>query len=390
MTPSPDETNDNGYADEIFETVEYKAAVPEKREFKPWHKPRKQYVREFQWCKEIESLLEGFTPEGNTLKYLGLPGTDLLDLRYFHSRICEPRDMQLRFLGFNSEVDPRNPAHTSLNISLDEVRKLKGIDPLSEIIWDEFHLVGNTSEKAWHRAKELGPYEIINLDLCGGFAKHKPGAIDENYYNAINQLMSLQSRKKDPWLLLLTTRTEKGVIHEQLIQRLIDKFINNLETCPAFKLAATKKLEIEDEASLRSVSDTPEGHLSIFLTGLSKWLIGLATKQNPASRVAVKSVVGYRVYGASPHNDLMSIAFRFEPTFVPVGDPMGIANHPEEPLDECEQATEALEQVEQRICADTILAQDAALHGHLVEEMVDLLRQARYDVDAYREWIQAV
>lgn len=389
MQPPPDETNDNGHADDIFEAVAYEAAIPEKKTFLAWHKPRKQYVRQFQWCKEIEALLEDIEPEGNTLKYLGLPGDDLLDLRYFHSKICEPRNMQFRFLGFNSSANPLSATQTELNISLDEVRKLEGIDPLSEVIWDDFHLVGNNSEKAWHRSKDLGPYDIINLDLCGGFAKSKPGVIDVNYYNAINQLMSLQSRQKNPWLLFLTTRTRKSDIHAELMQSLIDKFIDNLENCPSFKLASTEALAIEDEATLKVASDTPEGHLSIFLIGLSKWLLGLAVNQSPPSKIDVKGVVGYRVHGGAQHNDLISIAFRFEPSFAPVSDPMGIANNPDEALDECTQATEALKQVDQRCCADTVIADDDALRDHLVEEMADLLRLARYDVDAYHEWVEA-
>lgn len=297
--------------------------------------------------------------------------------------------MQLRFLGFNRSADPKSPTQTELNISLDEVRKLPGIDPLSDVIWDDFRLVGNDNEKAWHRTKDLGPYDIINIDLCDGFGKAEPGLIDDTYYKAVNRLMSLQARKKNPWLLFLTTRTRKSDVHAELMQRFLDKYIQNLANCPSFKLASTGALGIEDEASLIKAAETPEGHLSILLIGLCKWLLGLAVEQNPPSKIDVKGVIGYRVYAGAPHDDLISIAFRFEPTFTPVNDPMGIANHPKVAHGECAQATEALKQVEQRSCADSAINDDIKLRGQLVEAMADLLRQARYDVDAYHEWLQA-
>lgn len=387
LNPSGD--NNDGHADDIFGVDSYEVLKPQKKNFLPWHRPRKQYVRQFQWYEQIEALLGDIQPEENVLKYLGLPGDDLLDLRYFHSKICEPKQMQLRFLGFNRSANPKSPARADLYVSLDEVRKLSRIDPLSEVIWDDFRLVGNDSSKAWNSAKDLGPYDIINLDLCDGFGIHEPGILDDTYYSAVSRLMSLQARKKNPWLLFLTTRTRKCDVHDNLMQRLIEKYVQNLADCPSFKSASNETFAIENEATLKEVSGTPEGHLAVLLVGLCKWLLGLAATQNPPSKIEVKSVIGYRVYGGAPHDDLISIAFRFEPTFTPVIDPMGIANHPQEAHGECEQAADALKQVAQRSCADKILAEDMELRSKLADAMADLLHLARYDVDAYHKWLQS-
>lgn len=376
-------------ADDIFGTTDYEAPKPPKKDFLPWHKPRKQFIRQAQWCEQIEALLGDMQPEGNVLKYLGLPGDDLLDLRYFHSKVCEPKQMQLRFLGFNTSADPKSSAQTELNISLDEVRKLSGIDHRSDIIWDDFRLVANDSSKAWHRTKDLGPYDIINLDLCDGFGKHEPGVLDDTYYSAVSRLMSLQARNKNPWLLFLTTRTEKRHVHADLLKLLLDKYIQNLASCPSFKAASTQTFAIADEVALRLAADTPDGHLAVLLVGLCKWLLGLAVAQQPPSRVEVKSVIGYRVYAGAPHDDLISLALRFEPTFAPVGDPMGIANHPVAQPCECELAAEALKQVGQRDCADAILSSDPVLQDQMVAAMSDLLGLARYDIAAYHQWLQA-
>ena len=62
----------------IFGDVEYVAPLPEPKEFKPWHKPRKQFVRRKQWSALLQGLYETREPE-DPLRYLGLPGTDLID-----------------------------------------------------------------------------------------------------------------------------------------------------------------------------------------------------------------------------------------------------------------------------------------------------------------------
>ena len=390
MAPPHDENNGAGHADDIFGAIAYEAPEPQKKSFLPWHKPRKQYVRQYQWRTEIESLLEGMQPEGNVLRYLGLPGDDLLDLRYFHSKVCAPKQMGLRFLGFNTSANPESSAHAELNISLDEVKKLPGIDPLSDIIWDDFCLLADISSKAWHRAMDLGPYDVINFDLCDGFGKHKPGVVDETYYSALSRLMSLQARRKNPWLLLLTTRTRKCDVHADLMQRLLSKYTQNLIDCPSFKTASAEILAIQDETTLKTVAGTPEGHLAILLVGLCKWLLGIAISQQPPTKVEVKSVIGYRVHAGAPHDDLMSIALRFEPTFTPADDPMGIANHPKETQGECEQASDALKQISQRSCADQILSINTELRGQLVDAMSELLNLARYDIDAYHEWLKTI
>jgi hypothetical protein len=130
------------------------------------------------------------------LKYLGLPGIDLLDLRYFHSQVCETRNINLRFLGFNSSAMPTSRGHTELNISLDEVRRLARVDPMSDVIRDNFTLVAKENSIACRKTRELGPYDVINLDLCDGFGAQSPGAVDHNYYDAVASLLALQARYK--------------------------------------------------------------------------------------------------------------------------------------------------------------------------------------------------
>ena len=387
--PNLPTNDDEDLADDIFEAAVYEAPKPQKKDFSAWHKPRKQFVRHHQWCTEVESLLKDMQPDGNTLKYLGLPGDDLLDLRYFHTQVCEPKKLQLRFLGFNSGASPKSKANIELNISLDEVRKLSTVHPLSEVIPDDFCLIANDSSKAWSKTKAMGPYDIINLDLCDGFGTHKPGRLDNTHYNAVNRLMTLQAKNTRPWLLFLATRTGKQDIHDELLQALIDLYAKNLDTCATFKAVSEEAFAIRDEATLNAAANTPDGHLVIFLAGLCKWIFGLAVR-HPSSTVKVKSVLGYRVDKRAAHDDLVSLALRFDPTFIDAADPLGLAKMPAPTPSECDLSTKALKRLQKRRCVDDILSADAILLSEMVAATKTLLALARYDPDDYQIYLQTV
>ena len=91
-----------------------------------------------------------------------------MDLRYFGTAVCAPRSLKLRFLGFNDAADPLSGDQTELNISLDELSKSASFDPLSEILPDDFRQLINENSIAWQKTLEIGPYDVVNLDLCDG------------------------------------------------------------------------------------------------------------------------------------------------------------------------------------------------------------------------------
>lgn len=375
-------------ADDIFETIEYEAPMPSqaKGDFWPWHRPRKQYVRQQQWCRELDLLIREKPPSGGVLKYLGLPGDDLLDLRHFHSAICEPHSVKLRFLGFNFSANPRHSRQTDLNISLDEVKRLASIDPQSDIVGDDFARVANPNSIAFERTCALGPYDVINLDLCGGFGAKEPGGLADSYYNAVIRLLSLQARNANPWLLFLTTRADSPNVNADVLQKLIDKYCANLEQCDTFREASREHFAIETRDAVTQAVGEPSGLLHVFLTGLCKWFVALALKHQPPTSVEVRSVFGYRVDRDAEHEDLISLAFKFTPTFSAVDDPIGLAGQPAVQLNEGAMATKALRRVARRIDADKKLGEDAALLASMTEATAHLLELARYDVEKYRAW----
>src|SRR5215469_1547520 len=106
---------------DVFNRTSYREELaPARRDFKPWHRPRKQAVRQIQWGSEINWLLAHKSPDDRSLRYLGLPGADLLDIRYFYSRFCSDGSHKLTFLGFDESAKPGSKYRDALNVSLDE------------------------------------------------------------------------------------------------------------------------------------------------------------------------------------------------------------------------------------------------------------------------------
>ena len=383
---------EEGHADNIIDVPTYDAPLPQlkaKDNFLPWHRPRKQFVRHHQWCHEIQKLVQDKKPKDGVLKYLGLPGLDLLDIRHFHTAICEQDAVKLRFLGFNTSARPQSEAQTELNVSLDEVKRLANVDPLSDVIGDDFKMLAKQNSLAFQKACELGPYHVINLDLCDGFGAEEPGALAPSYYDAVSSLLGLQARSADPWLLFLTTRTDKPNINNTVLQALIRKYCSNLAECAPFKAASLEHFDIDTKEAVEQAATEPEGLLQIFLTGLCKWLVGLALEQRPPFSVDLVSAFGYRVNKDAEHADLVSLALKFTPTFIPATDPLGLAAQEPKGPDEGTLATRALRRVARRIDADQKLAGDATLLQRMTHDTAHLLSLARYDADKYLAWAAA-
>jgi hypothetical protein len=384
---TPDDKQHPTHADDIFGGAAYEASLPTRRDFEPWHRPRKQFVREYQWLDQIERMLTDVPLQDNTLKYLGLPGLDLLDLRYFHEHLCEPRDLNLRFLGFNNAANPKSSRQVDLDISLAEVRKLRLVDARSDVIADDVRRIANESSVGWIRTLEFAPYDVINLDLCDGFGNDAPSSDEhETHYDALNALVALQARSKSPWLLLLTTRAGMDHVHQDVLRKLLEKYSANLDGCPAFRAASEELFQLD---KLPAIDSLGSNLLPVFICGICKWILGLALALKPPCKVELKSVVGYHVEQDAPHEDLVSIAIRFSPVFSAVPDGLGLSQNHRAALDECHLAERILRRVAKRVDADAVLLEKPELKDAMVNATAKLLAVARYDADAYRAWAYA-
>ena len=365
----------------IFGDIEYAQPRTAPKEFKPWHKPRKQFVRRKQWSALLQGLYEKREPR-DPLRYLGLPGTDLIDLRYLHEQLCRDNNRSLCFLGFNTEAQRGSPAHVELNVSLDEVRRLPNVDEQSAVLPDDFRLVGNENSIAWSRTRQLGPFDVVNIDLCDGLASDVPQN-DGSIYNALAQLMALQARNSKPWLLLITTRIGRGMFDTDAEQRLISHFRDNVANCEGFAEACEQLLE-SDVESIDPATCSESDLLNLMIVAIGKWLFKLVQYQAP-SRVELASTQGYRVNPVAAQEDLVSRALRFEPVIVASAD--ALSPTAPAPVDECAIAKAILRRSNGRLDVDNILDQQPDLLEELIGETERLLTDARYEVAGYRQWL---
>ncbi len=365
----------------IFGDFEYVPPQTEPKEFRPWHKPRKQFVRREQLSALLQRLYESRKP-GDPLRYLGLPGTDLIDLRYLHEQLCLANDRPLCFLGFNTEAQPGNPAHVQLSVSLDEVRRLPNVDTQSDVIPDDFRRIGNPRSIAWSRTQQLGPFDVVNIDLCDGLASDPPQN-DESVYKALAQLMAFQARNPSPWLLLVSTRIRHGMFDADAEQRLIGRFRENVANCEGFAEACKELLE-SDVESIDPATCSQADLLILMVAAIGKWLSALAQAHGP-SRIELASTHGYRIDPVAVREDLVSIALRVEPVIA--ASPDALSPTRPTPEDECTTAKAILRRSALRRDVDTILEMEADVREELTVETERLLADARYEVAGYRAWL---
>lgn len=371
----------------IFGITAYEIEIPAKKcVFAPWHRPRKQFVRRNQWCKQVIDLLDGGSR--SELRYLGLPGEDLLDLRLFHDGVCQPKSLPLVYLGFNREA---NSNKSEIHISVDEVSKLTNVDAAkSRIHSGDFSDLSNARSHAWKQAVEVGPFDVINLDLCDGLASKAAGEEGPNLYNALKQLLSLQARHKHNWVLFLTTRTGVADVHTTAKDIFLDGYKQNLNNS-GFAEESMRLFDISNCEQCDSAIEEAHGFNRVFLVGLCKWLLRLVLGQTPPTLMEVKSVMSYRVVRDSVAEDMFSIAIKFEPQFETQQDPIGLAGaQPDAGADrEPRLATKALKRIAAHKNVDQILADDSSIESKMIAETAQLLELARYDVESYHAWVKS-
>ena len=144
--------------------TEYKrVAERPRKEFAPWHRPRKQFVRKFQWVACLRDIYVGRDPE-DRINYLGLPGTDLLDLRVFYDEICVPQNRMLRFLGFHQSIDSDSSEAVSLDIiSLQQVKLRELVHEGPKVLTDDIKKIGSPNSIAYQEALRAAPRLMLSI-----------------------------------------------------------------------------------------------------------------------------------------------------------------------------------------------------------------------------------
>jgi hypothetical protein len=370
---------------EISSTLESHART----KFKPWHKPRKHFVRLYQWCHETRQLLKKLNLGDNgELRYLGLPGEDLLDIRVLQG-VCQKAKVKLRYIGFDSSL-----TSAQLNLSRHEVNSGNFIHPSSVVTPDRLEELASLDSMAFKSVDRHSPFDVINLDLCDSVtAAAQDGKIPN--LEAIRTLCDVQiKRRGQPWLLFLTTRVIRENLDQKTTQLLFDRLLKNISENGGFSATLNSKLnlsvaQIKSEMQATASLDK-QGWLSAYVLAVSKWLLHYMMANGYVVTVRMLPSYSYSVH--RDDRDMVSLAFLLEPASLSREDDTQLTKPRAAVVavaSEINLAEELVDQVAKIEDIDRKLDSDKALKVKMLTKCGALLSTLRYDMVAYKAFASA-
>ena len=389
MNP-PLHESDRRIVNEVLpEPIEDLAVPIELTDLAPWHRPRKQWVREKQWFALSRGLIQrerggpGLPaphigkPE---VRYLTLPGTDYLDVRQL-ADVCRELDFRLTSTGFQSGGEG-NPLVARAQMREKSLIDAGYISDSSHTYARRFEEIAHTTSSAYRDLRSRGPFHIVNIDACGSiappFADHAQRIIDALYRTVELQLEIKTGR----WLLLVTADAHPDSIARATLNRLCDAIFSNAEQsedfrCRAGDLFGAPELDIRTAVE-RAAQTVGEGFLRVFSLGIAKWLLALARER----RWDMKTHRPY-CYSTMPRGDetpsMVCLAFEFLPPAPGLSDPLAVTRAQPRPMavreDMSLRAAKVIGQLEN---ADSRLRGDESLRMRMTENLRRLLGEVPY------------
>lgn len=375
-------------------------AIPLTRtNFLPWHKPRKQWIRAKQWTPPILALANNLrlSDQHEPLRYLSLPGPDLLDIRSIQPE-CAENKIQLQFIGLNGGDDDSDQVLSRVLES--QVRALPGIHPGSEVVMDRFEHLGETRSIAYARIiSAQRSFDVVNIDLCGSFAESLPEASHANVPSALMSLVQHQAkhRSKD-WLLFITTRSDAGPVNPKIMERFVSWLneqiqIDNSILASLLERHLIEKSEI-DGGKIAQARLSPRSHSNVFTVAFAHWILRALANETPAWRVDMLPHYEYHVSMGDPACDMISLGFWCHQLANPSPpDDFAIAKKTaqgaspiEEVIKNC--SNKIRDRVAKREDVDTKLQKNIEEYEFALEASAKLLSGAMYDENAYRNWAE--
>ncbi|MGH8075712.1 MAG: PP_RS20740 family protein [Lysobacter sp.] len=393
MAPESEDGGDD-YVDDLVQQRVTHPELPPKDKFFAWHKPRKHWIRRNQWQAEAAALIKALnlSAKRRPLSYLSLPGPDMLDVRTMQ-QVCSASGADLRFVGF---MDGGLSDQTELNISLDEVMRLDGIDQESTVILDPLQSLADPNSVGYARAMGAASFDIVNIDLCNSIGAAPPLDKQAGCYEAIRQILDLQRRRRpaeEPWILFLTTRANHVQVHVEARAKFFDCLLRNARDHAEVDQAIRSGLNL-DQATLAAmqegaIQDDTEFE-NAFAAAVSKWLLQMLGSSPPAGTLELlpsSCTYSVRVPGS---RDMLSLGFLCQTIHAPSHDAAGLAA-PAQPAQfptEPQAAAAIIRLVPQLAHVDAILA-DPVHYDAITVEASELMRSARFDAAKYIEWARA-
>jgi hypothetical protein len=382
-----DETNDRIFQPDIQPTLSDR----KDKEFFPWHRPRKHYLRVHQWCAEVRALITkiGYQ-DGDVVRYLGFPGEDFLDIRVLKG-VCERAKVRIRYLGFDSTASYAG-REFDFNLSKHEVFQLGCVHEHSRVLKTRLEQIANESSIAYRRTAKFRDFDIINIDLCDSMTSPTGGDYPP-YFDAIKKLCDLQvAGRTQPWLLFLTTRAVRDQLDPPTKRKLFECVRANIGEHPDFASELAASLALDDVKIAAEISDQePLDHgvlVNLFGLSIGKWLLKMMMEATPRLNVRLLKSYSYRV--ETPEPDMLSLAFLFDPAVARPVDRSGLsAPAPAAPQpSERQLALELLRGVSGILDIDQHLHDNDETHSKMAEKCGDLLTTVHYDKTKYDRWVE--
>lgn len=368
------------------------------RKFRPWHKPRKQFIRRKQWWAEIDAMLAdariAMPPDNRVLRYLTLPSEDMIDVRVLSEELGK-KGVKLKYLGY-CDVKTGTEYDQRMNLADSSVRESPSVEASSLIVRERLEDTANEASLAFRALHEHGPFHAVNVDLCQNFAKPRA----EDMYacvDAIGSIVRVQiERLQKTWLLFVTTRVTPDHIDTAHLEAFVRAILNNIDRSAEFRdqsseLFASQGLALT--AKLSQAKNLPfDEFKTLFCMGLGKWLLAYVSKATPQLEVEMLPSYYYSVHAGNP--DMLSLAYRCTLISQAPTDPSGLilgAGVPQDKSmvqsDEVQLGLKILEHTRGLTNLDAYLAERPGEMEEMTTESARFLRLAGYNVENYAAFV---
>lgn len=385
---------DDDFYEEIDESVlpafVDESAVPiPLNQLQPWHRPRKQFIRERQWKSLTDRLIDDLKSanspslRANKLNYLTLPGIDHFDVEILGELAIE-RGLKLEATGFLSEAE-KNSIKARSQFRAETLIKRGVIEDTSITFPYRFEEIATRQSQAYKEISSRAPFHVVNIDACGSIAlpsaEHSARIID-----ALFRVVEIQlSVTRDPWLLFLTTDARDECLSQRVKTALDDAIRQNAVSSTEFRNRTISCLGNEGddlESALLQAGRNPGKFVTKFSLGLSKWLLHNASDEG----WNVKSRPFY-CYSTRPHDDcdvsMPCLAFEFKPRPVFLSDRYNAvqdqATQNQNPTD---YSIQALGRAEGMLNLDSFFIENEEIRREFTLKQRELLKRAGYQASA--------
>jgi len=343
--------------------------APDENLFLPWHKPRKQWVRDKQWWNQISSHILPHLTGVDTVRYFGLPGDDILDVRYLQQKLSGA-GKSVFMLGLLSSQKSWESAQKQLSKALDSA----GIHKDSAIEQLNFDHLNDSRSLVYQKMERVGHFDVVNLDFCDNVIAPQ---LKSRRLSAIKNLLGYQFQVVPRrWLLFLTTRSSKSSSCLETFELLAECLDQNLgvedfwtEYQARFGAAPLRDRTIDREAL------DGQHFIDAYTVGIFKIIVNEAVEKR--YKIKLDSVVRYGIEGEAAGPDMISMCLVFTKVISRPGEVV------QAPLSEPDYALKGLRKLSEMRSVDEIIVEDVDKYAQCVKQKMGLLEQSGRNVDSY-------